>query len=214
MNEEKVSYLSEVINTLVDKKLYDIHTCLPGHVEKYDYSTGKADIKPLIKKKFKDGDILSLPVIPNVPVQYPSTSEAILHLPLNKGDTGIIVFSERSLEIWLSTGGDVESGDPRKFDLTDAIFIPGIHPFSVNSIADNNNDVQLIYRGTGLRIKKNGNIEIGESSFKKLMTENIIPKFNGHTHIDSSAAPTGPPTGSTPPTTYTSADATQKVEAQ
>lgn len=216
MNAQKVSYLAEVVKTIIDKQLSDIHTCLPAQVEKYDYSTHMADVKPLLKKTFKDGEILSMPVIPNVPVQYPRTPEAILHLPLNKGDTGIVLFSERSLDVWLSKGGDVETGDPRKFDLTDAIFIPGIYPFSENSIIDNNDDVQLVYRGTGIRIKKDGNIEIGGTSFKKLVNDEFVSLFNDHTHLYTSPVhPVVPdiPTGA-PIQTMDNSHLTSKVKAE
>lgn len=191
---EKITFLYEAIEAVVEQRLENIHTCLPARIEKYDYSVGKADVKPLIKKKFRDGDVVSLPVIPSVPVSWPRTKTAVLHFPLVKGDTGIVVFSERSLEIWLSKGGDVLPGDPRKFDLTDAVFIPGIVPFNVDNLADNNDDVILQYKNTGIRIKKNGDVEIGETSFKRLINEEFKSLFDGHQHNFMGFLGTGTPT--------------------
>jgi len=186
--------LAQAIVTTFKSMMADIHTCLPGRVEKYEYKTQKAEVKPLIKKKFLNGDSLDIPVIPNVPVVFPRTKKAGFTFPLNKGDGVLLVFSERSLERWLSSGDDVEPGDPRKFDLTDAIAIPGLFSFSDSNIASNNNDVEIHNEGQTITIKKNGDIEVGGSSLKKLVMEDMLAKFNSHVHTATSfGTATSPP---------------------
>jgi hypothetical protein len=66
--------------------------------------------------------------------------DAFISLPLKRGDYVGLLFSERSLDIWLATGGTVDPKDPRKFDISDAVAYPGIYPFSmppVGADADN-----------------------------------------------------------------------------
>jgi hypothetical protein len=41
-----------------------------------------------------------------------------------------LVFSDRSLDRWLNAGGVVDPGTYRMHDLSDAIAIPGLHPWS------------------------------------------------------------------------------------
>lgn len=186
--------LTEAIKTVFNAVTFDLHTCVPGKIEKYEYKYQRAEIKPLIKIQYYDNTVTSVPVIANVPVIFPRTSRVIFHFPLNKGDTGLTLFTERALEKWLSLGDEVGPGDVRKFDLSDAVFIPGLYPFSETSPADNNDDVILQYNNTGLRIKGNGEIEIGGNNFKKLINEEFQSMFNTHVHNFMGFVGTGTPT--------------------
>ena len=125
--------LAEIIQDAVRSGILDINICLPAKIEKYDPAQQKANILPLLKKKYiSEDDATNLPVITNVPVQWPSANDgaAFIHLPLSKGDTGIAIFSQRSLDSWLAgTGESVSPDDPRHHDISDAIFIPGVLPF-------------------------------------------------------------------------------------
>ncbi|MCK5609853.1 hypothetical protein KAR91_48725 [Candidatus Pacearchaeota archaeon] len=174
--------LTNMVETIVERIFSSVHTCIPGRIEKYDFTTQKAEVQPLIKIRYNDDIEESVPVIPNVPVQFLGSSESVIHFPLKRGDTGLIHFSERAMETWLSLGGETGPGDYRKFDLSDAIFVPGLRPFSAASLADNNDDFIVQYKGTGLRIKKNGDVEVGGASFLKLINENFKTMFNSHVH--------------------------------
>ena len=125
--------LALILKEAILAQLYDLHVCLPARVEKYDAEKQKADIKPLLKKRYKSEEQESeLPVITDVPVQWPSAAggSAFLHLPVAKGDLGLALFCERSLDTWLHGSGQmVGPKDPRHHDLSDAIFIPGVRPF-------------------------------------------------------------------------------------
>jgi hypothetical protein len=57
-------------------------------------------------------------------------SGADLVVPVAVGDTGLLVFADDSLDVWLSKGGLVDPLDDRHHALSDAIFIPGLRPFS------------------------------------------------------------------------------------
>jgi len=63
-------------------------------------------------------------VRPSVP------SGADLVTPVAVGDTGLLVFCDGSLDVWLSKGGLVDPLDDRHHALSDAVFIPGLRPFS------------------------------------------------------------------------------------
>ncbi len=125
-----MSSLTEVLRAAVDEGLSGVHTSIPARIESYDHNEQRASVLPLIKQKYRDGTVQSMPIIDRVPVIFPSSEGFSMTFPLKPGDTVLLVFSERSLENWLVKGGEQEPGDPRKFDLTDAIAIPGIKPFS------------------------------------------------------------------------------------
>ena len=151
--------LNDVISAAIDNKLSAIHTALPAKIESFEASSRKASVKPLIKKKLVDGKSISLPVIVNVPVMFPSTKDIGITFPVKKGDTGLLIFCERALERWLSEGGETEPGDVRKFDLSDAIFIPGLFSFKDASPVE---DGIIIKSKTGkIKIGPDGKIAIG-----------------------------------------------------
>lgn len=117
--------LAQVILEAIESRLVDLHTAIPGIVDSYDAATQTASVKPCIKRKYSDGSIVDLPVINKVPVVIPSGGGFFASFPIQKNDSVLLVFSERSLEYWKETGGVVNPGDPRKFHIADAFAIPG-----------------------------------------------------------------------------------------
>jgi phage baseplate assembly protein gpV len=152
--------LTDVLQLAFKNMMNNMHTCLPGEVKKYDHTIQKATVLPLIKKNYKDGKSQSLPLIVNVPVIWPRSSNASMTFPVNAGDGVLLLFSERALENWLALGGEQIPGDARKFDLTDAIAIPGLYPFSTPSLSENNTDVLIKYNSTTVRITQSGDVNI------------------------------------------------------
>lgn len=159
-----MSGLTELLRLAVESGLSDIHTCLPGTVESYDFATQKASVKPSIKKAYRDGETASMPVIEGVPVVFPRSGGASLTFPVESGDGVLLLFSERSLENWLQQGGEQEPGDPRRMDLSDAIAIPGLYSFAEDGPAANNTDVQLQYKGGQFVINQDGRIALGNQT--------------------------------------------------
>lgn len=122
--------LPEVIRKAVARGAADLRVALPARIEKVDLARGLADVKPLLKDFFDDGDELrsvSVPVIVNVPIVFPGAGEFRLTFPVKPGDGCLLVFSDRSLDVWISKGGEVDPVDPRRHALTDAVAILGLN---------------------------------------------------------------------------------------
>ena len=156
--------MTDAIRLAILYQLTNIHTALPGAIISYDYTKQKASIQPLLNKVWADGTTTPVPVLENVPVIFPRAGGASLTFPVAEGDTCLLLFMERSIDNWLMTGGQVDPNDPRKFDLSDAVALMGLSPFSQNSLSDNNDDLLLTYNGSSFRIKKNGDVVIETSS--------------------------------------------------
>jgi len=109
-----------------------MHVAMPGRIEKYNHSQQRANIKPLLMRRDREtNEVESRPVIPAVPVVFPRGGGGAITLPVKRGDLVLLVFADRSLDAWLSgDGGEQNPGDSRSHDLTDAIAIPGLFPFS------------------------------------------------------------------------------------
>lgn len=189
MNNISTPTLSRVIKEAVESRLLELHVCLPGKVEKYHKDKQKADIQPLLQRKFKTDEQVNLPLITNVPVIWPSANnnQAYITLPLKKDDTGIITFAERSLDLWLVKGGMVAPEDTRKHDLSDGIFIPGLNPFTnpIQNISEEN--IVIKNKDAKIEIKPDGSIILIGN--RKLIDERLINFFNAHTHSGGTSGP-------------------------
>lgn len=156
--------ITDAMRQAVLFQLYDVHTALPGQIISYDHTTQKATIQPCLKKSYLDGTTQEMPILNNVPVIFPRAGGASLTFPVLPGDTCLLLFIERSTDLWKSVGGIVAPNDPRKFDLSDAVAIMGIMPFTENSLSENNEDVLLTYKSSNIRIKASGEIQIETAS--------------------------------------------------
>jgi len=121
--------ISQLISNAIAKELVDVHTCLPGRIESFDPSTGLAKVVPMLRRKYVDEDsAVELPVISGVPVLFYRAGDSWVKIPVAAGDYVLLVFSERSLDLWIERGGSIDPEDPAKFSLNDAVAYPGIYP--------------------------------------------------------------------------------------
>lgn len=174
--------LVEALNNFFENHARQMHTCLPGEFISYDHRQQRAKVQPLIKRKYADGTVQSLPMIVNVPVVWPRTSNCSLTFPINRGDRCLLLFAERSLDVWLVDGENREPNDTRKFDLSDGIAIPGLYSFNNESPSENNTDLLLKYGENRFRISPNGTITAQNESGATL---NLLS--NGSATLESSS---------------------------
>lgn len=202
--------LSGAVRQAVLYQLNNLHTCLPAAIVSYDFTVQKATVQPLLNKVWADGTTMVMPLLENVPVVFPRSGGASLTFPVNSGDTCMLLFSERSMDLWLSVGGQVNPDDNRKFDLSDAIAIMGLYPFSQPSQAINNTDVLLTFQNSSITIKANGDIVIntaGTIALGNSVTEllDVVSQILGF--LSSATAFTVPSTPFTGPFNFSAATA-------
>lgn len=166
--------LSEVISDAITARLLETYIHLPGTV--VNYADGKADIQINIKKKFKDGTNEDIDVLSDVPVWLPRSDggNAYLQLPIKEGDTGLIAFSQRSMDDWLVSGGNVLPRSTRMNSESDAIFFPGLYPFN-NVVDENADNVVLKNNSMSIELYPDGKIKISgaTSDFLSLMNDTL-----------------------------------------
>lgn len=112
-----------------------INVALPATIVSYDRTTQKAVIRIVPCRRRRGGagevEVYRPPEIPGVPVLFPGGGDLSITWPLAAGASGLAVFVDRSMDEWLSEGGvESEPQDPRRFDITDAVFIPGLRSFA------------------------------------------------------------------------------------
>lgn len=154
---------TDIFRNSISAYLNDVHTSLPAIIISFDASTNKAQVQPVLNKNYRTG-VQEMPIIENVPVLFPSGGNFQLTFPVIPGDYCLLIFSERSIDKWLSTGGIQTPSDPRKFALSDAIAIPGLKPFTSDFSLNNGTDFSLSFAGSTIRIKPDGAVVIETAS--------------------------------------------------
>lgn len=122
----------DVIKAAIDAKLSVLAVASAGSVIKYHTTGGldRADVLPMVKRPLKTADderVFEEPAtLPAIPVLWPRAGQFVLRGKLEKGDTGLIVFSDKPWGEWLSTGAMGEPADTRRHSTGYAAFIPGL----------------------------------------------------------------------------------------
>lgn len=146
--------LHEFVKRMVGQAIEDIHTALPAKVEKFDPTTLRGDVVPLVKwRTAKDTEPEPMPLILDVPFWMPKAGPFILRMPVKKGDVVLLVFSERALDFILVDGQPQDPQFNRRHALDDAMALPGLlHQGEDNLPGEHGADVLLLHRETGVKI--------------------------------------------------------------
>lgn len=145
-----IATLASVINKGVENRLKDLHTAMPGIIETFDPVTQTASVQPAIMRIFStdDGEKVittpaALPLLINVPVQYPRGGGFSLTFPVSPGDECLLVFSERALDSWHQFGGVQRPSQRRFHHLSDATAFVGLSSAPRKIGSYNANSVEL-----------------------------------------------------------------------
>jgi len=162
---------AEVIRQAIQAAVDEIRVALPGVVESVNISAQTADVRPLLLNRLVDdsGTVTQeeLPVLPSVPIGWQRAGGFFVTMPITKGDTGLIVFPDWSLDQWRAKGGSipVDPLDVRSHSLTSAVFYPGLHSKTdALSSAHDSNMVMGDDDGSQIHIKPGGEIHLGSES--------------------------------------------------
>lgn len=130
----------EVIRKAIDYRSAQLRVALPGQVQSFDPSTKTVVVQPMVDQTLEaDDDVITeqVPILTGVPVQFPAGGGYYVSMPIATGDTGLIVFSDFSMDYWLQTGQREQTPvqDMRAHSPGSAVFIPGVFPTNVPGIA-------------------------------------------------------------------------------
>lgn len=193
--------LASVMLKIQDNRLSDLHVALPCIVESYDATKQKVSVSIALKNHFIDefdNDVLeSFPVIPDVPVCFPGSGAFRIVFPIKKGDSIAVIFSEMSLDVWLSSGGIVDPKDDRRNHLTDAIAIPGLRDFAhpipsapTDKMYLGNDDAFISIDDTAVRLNTMSGQLVALSNKVDSVIDTIRLAHNLHVHGVAGTPPT------------------------
>jgi hypothetical protein len=142
------------LKTLMEIHKREIFTTLHCHklgtIQEFDPATQTASIT--INHKAVVGDeVKDYPMLYEVPVFVPAGGDAALTMPVQKGDSCLVLFSDRDINTWFSTGrADAAPPTRRKHSIADGLAIVGFRP-STNPVKDYDTE-QAVMRNKGSSI--------------------------------------------------------------
>lgn len=137
----------EVLEHAIEGKLSSVWTALPALIVSFDASKRTCVAQATIQMQFcdekKKTQWLTLPVIPDVPVQFPGGGGFVMTFPLKAGDEGILIFASRCIDHWWEHGEVQQQAELRMHDLSDAFFIPTVRSVPNVEASISTTDVML-----------------------------------------------------------------------
>ena len=127
----------ESVLSAIEGYAANMWTAMPVVVTKYTPSEQTVSAQPAILGKFRQADgtlkLVRMPLLLDVPVQFPSGGGFTMTFPVKPGDEGLVVFGARCINSWWANGATQNTpgdnpGVPeevRMHDLSDGFYIPG-----------------------------------------------------------------------------------------
>lgn len=114
--------LEELIDHAITCRLQQVYTALPARVVSFDAASASVVVQPF-PAMYDKGEAVAIEEL-HAPVQYPSGGGFTITFPLKAGDVGAIHVSTLPLGRYRSDGAEGDPADVRRFDLSDAWFVP------------------------------------------------------------------------------------------
>jgi hypothetical protein len=200
-NEQLGSDEDQELLTVIEDRLKELHTCLPGIVQSYNPNNDigpTVNVQPAIQRTFVDG-VQNFPLLEDVPVYFPGGAGWSVTFPVEPGDECLLIFSERCMNYWLITGELRPGENYRLHDPSDAFALVGIRskPRKLSNVQTDGIELRADDRSTYLKLKSTG-IEIkGDVTVTGTITaadfeEPSGLKFSNHIHPSGTPNTSGP----------------------
>jgi len=175
----------QVLKDAIRAALLNVNTAIPAKVTAVNVAGGKCDAEPVLKRKFASGEVVTLPVITNIPIAQLRAGKAFVSVPLHVGDYVLLIFSQRSMDLWLTSGGAVDPKDPRSHALSDAIAYPGVYPFSDPPIGASAEDLIVKNDQATITVKPSGEVKIEAPLKVEIITGDLNVQATGNVDVQA-----------------------------
>lgn len=131
-----------------------------GQVVSFDATKQTASVQLSVLAVLADGSQVPYPVLTDCPVFVYSGGGAVITMPIAAGDPCLVLFNDRDLDNWFTTGNVVAPNSPRSHSLSDGMVLVGFRNLSNVVASYSTADAVLQFAGSRVAIKANGNVEV------------------------------------------------------
>lgn len=166
-----------------------LRVALPAIVTAFDDKKQTVTLQPAIAGTDENGDAMALPPLADVPVKFPRGGGFAFTFPINPGDEGWVIFSDRCIDGWFAGGKVSQADEHRQHDLSDGGFLPGFSSMA-RTIGNFRNDAIVMRQLEGsayVSIDNGGNVDIDGSK----LTVHCAAEFMKPVTLDDTATVAG-----------------------
>ena len=156
---ERLNDPEEVIRAAQDGHQARMWTSMPGIIQSFDPVTQTAVVQPAIQGIFQspDGSFtpVNMPVLTDVPVEFPSGGGFTMTFPIVQGDECMLDLSCRCIDAWWQQSGIQPQAEKRMHDLSDAVCRVGVRskPRALTAISTNSTQIRSDDASTYIEVK-------------------------------------------------------------
>lgn len=163
---ERINDEEETLRMALDSQQAKMWTALPAIVVDVNFEKMTLSAQPAIRgeQSMPDGSStkVNLPLLVDVPIQFPNAGGFALTLPIAAGDEVLIVFASRCIDGWWQSGGVQNAIEFRMHDLSDGFAIVGISsvPNVIPNISTTNAQIRTKSGNTYVELTPDGKINL------------------------------------------------------
>jgi hypothetical protein len=177
--------MDDVLSSLKESIFYNFNSHKLGIIEKVNAAQMTATIK-LVYKVEQDTDTVTHPLLVNCPLHMPVSDTGGLQIPINTGDTCLVLFNDNDIDTWFTTGeADTLPSTTRLHNINDGIALVGVKSLS-NVIPDySTTRTKLNYQQTSITLDDLVEIKNEQSNMKAVLQTIVdaITKIQGYTDL-------------------------------
>tara|TARA_R110002020_G_scaffold472674_1_gene701048 strand:+ start:1180 stop:1845 length:666 start_codon:yes stop_codon:yes gene_type:complete len=177
--------MDDVLASLKESIFYNFNSHKLGIIEKVNAAQMTATIK-LVYKVEQDANTVTHPLLVNCPLHMPVSDAGGLQIPMNAGDTCLVLFNDNDIDTWFTTGEtDTLPSTTRLHNINDGIALVGVKSLS-NVITDySTTRTKLNYQETSITLDDLVDIKNEQSNMKAVFQTIIdaITKIKGYTDL-------------------------------
>lgn len=153
---------NDLIRSICDQLLEDVHTTIPAIVKGYDSQKQTVTVKVAVDRKVGDTKVIASSTLLKVPYVVPGNEDSVIFIKPKVNSLVLLVFCERNIDEFLESKGIVITPQFLRFhDEADAFAMPGVFVRSKPTRKENLRDkFHIAHKGSYISIDDNNIMDI------------------------------------------------------
>ena len=155
--------LRSLLDAFKQEVFFDLNCHAVGVVAAFNATLQTASVQLSIPRVVK-GRVIPYPLLTDCPVFVPGGGGAAVTLPIAAGDTCLVLFNDRDIDNWFTTGNSTPPNSARMHSLSDGLVLVGVRNKSNPLTGYSTTDAQLRCGGGAVGVGPNSKVDIHSSA--------------------------------------------------
>lgn len=188
MKNQSNPQLIDVLKELKSDIFYSFNCHKVGIIQSFNSETQTATISLIDKRiisTYEGTELKPYQLLVDCPVYIVGGGDGWIDQPFSVGDNCLVLFNDRDIDNWFTSGITSAAPTPRAHSLADGIALIGLHNLTNNIVGFDNTSLGFRYKGAKVRIADDGKIDLVNASFSlKTLIDNLITTIKALQVVD------------------------------